>query len=70
MRVSVGETAGVRGEDVPPGLRAAAVLSLLGHETEPWCFVGLCKGIAAWFPKEAKLCQQAVCACLPVSRLQ
>lgn len=52
-------------------LQATVTLSLSRGEAEPEkCFVGLCKGITAWFPKEAKLCQQAVCVCLPVSGLQ
>lgn len=63
----MGETEGVLGEDLPPGRQAAVVLSLLRQEAEPeGCFMRLCKGITAWFPKEAKLCQQAVCACLSV----
>lgn len=57
--------AGGWGEDLSPGLQAAVVLSLLRQEAElKACFMGLCKEITAWFPKEAKLCQQAVCACL------
>lgn len=63
--------AGGWNEDLSSGLQAAVTLSLSRGEAEPKrCFVRFCKGITAWFPKEAKLCQQAVCVCLPVSGLQ
>lgn len=66
-----GFMAGGWNEDLSSGLQAAVTLSLSRGEAEPEkCFVGLCKGITAWFPKEAKLCQQALGVCLPVSGLQ
>lgn len=66
-----GFMAGGWSEDLSSGLQSTVTLNLSRGEAEPEkCFVGLCKGITAWLPKEAELCQQAVCVCLPVSGLQ